>query len=46
MLTVFQGPDFEDVARMSEDSTEEDDDDDDTEDEGKEMSTPVQQQER
>jgi len=48
-MVVFQGPDFEDVARDSDNGSEDDDDDDDneeedTEDESEEMSTPVQQQ--
>jgi len=46
---AFQGPDFEDVARMSDNSSEDDDgnddddDDDDTEGEAEKMRTPVQQ---
>ena len=47
VMIMFQGPDFEDVARESEDSSEDDDDDDgddDAEDEDEELSTPVQQQ--
>ena len=46
---AFQGPDFEDVARMSDNSSEDeeddnDDDDDDTAGEAEKMRTPVQQQ--
>jgi len=42
----IQGPDFEDVERMSADSSEDDDDDNDDEDddEDEEMSKPKQQQ--
>lgn len=46
-MTVFQGPDFEDIARKSEASSEEDDSDDDADemdDEDEPVTTPVQQQ--
>jgi len=54
MMTTFQGPDFDDVAHESDDTSEDekeedddvDDDNDGWEDEYEEISTPVQQQQR